>query len=405
MPLWYWIVMATCFGACVGSFLNVVIYRLPEGKSLWYPPSSDPATGDRLKWWENIPILSWLMLRGRSRYSGQRISVQYPLVELATAILFGGLTAIVYLSGQWPAMGVFGPEQTWVLLIVHLVLAAALLASTVVDAKLFIIPLQVPWFASVCALALPVAVAVGWMPFEALQFSDMTVTAAGFGAAMGGTIGLLIAVGLLNMGLLPQSFADEQAWHEEQAKLKAELENHETTEEAVTDDVSEKQDESQVAEGPEQWLLYPHGRREMIKESLFVAFPLVGMIIGWQLVGETFQVSPTLATLGAVLMGYLIGGGLIWLTRIGGTILFGKEAMGLGDVHLLAAIGAVLGWKATVMVFFMAPFFGLAAALVTIGISAIKKREVQAIPYGPYLAAAALLVMALNQTVRDNFPF
>lgn len=400
MPLWYWIIMATVFGACVGSFLNVVIYRLPEGRSLWYPPSSDPATGDRLKWWENIPIFSWLMLRGRSRYSGQRISVQYPLVELATAILFGGLTAIYFLSGQWPAMGLLGPEQTWMLLIVHLVLAASLLASTVVDAKMFIIPLQVPWFASACALALPVAVAVGWMPFEAVKFSDMSVTAAGFGAAMGGTIGLLIAVGLLNLGLLPQSFADEQAWHQEQAKLKAELQKNEVTEQGT-----QKPDESQVVAGPEQWLLYPHGRREMVKESLFVAFPLVGMIVGWQLVGESFQVSPLLATLGAVLIGYLIGGGLIWLTRIGGTILFGKEAMGLGDVHLLAAIGAVLGWKATVMVFFIAPFFGLAAAVVTIGISAIRKREVQAIPYGPYLAAAALLVMALNQTVRDNFPF
>lgn len=415
MPLWYWIIMATVFGACIGSFLNVVIYRLPEGRSLINPPSSDPETGERLKWWENIPIISWLMLRGKSRYSGKPISIQYPLVELATAIMFGGLTAIYFLSPQWPVMQLLGPETTWVLLIVHLILAAALLASTVVDAKMFIIPLQIPWFASAAALALPVAVAIGWLPFEAMQFSDMTVTAAGFGAAIGGTIGLLIAVALLNFGLLPHSFADEQAWHEEQAKLKAEEEAAETqhglAEESETEQTEQASAETKAAQaqppagGPEQWLMYPFGRREMLKESLFLAFPILGMIAGWQLIGPDIHVSPTLATLGAVLMGYLVGGGLIWLTRIGGTFLFGKEAMGLGDVHLLAAIGAVLGWKATVMVFFIAPFFGLAAAFVTIGIGAIKKREVQAIPYGPYLAAGALLIMAMNQTVRDYFPF
>ncbi|WP_374012273.1 A24 family peptidase [Pseudoxanthomonas koreensis] len=102
--------LAACVGLAVGSFLNVVILRLPrrlewewkrdareilEEPELYEPPppgivvepSHDPATGDRLKWWENIPVLSWLMLRGRSRYSGQRISVQYPLVELLTGLL------------------------------------------------------------------------------------------------------------------------------------------------------------------------------------------------------------------------------------------------------------------------------------------------------------------------------
>ena len=142
-----------------------------------------------------------------------------------------------------------------------------------------------------------------------------------------------------------------------------------------------------------------------MKELLFIAPPIVGMLAGWQLAPQGVALSPALAVLGAVAMGYLVGGGIIWLTRIFGTLLFGKEAMGLGDVHLLAAIGAVLGWKASIMVFFIAPFFGLAAALVTIGLTAIRKREVQAIPYGPYLAAAALLIMTLNAAVRAVFPF
>jgi leader peptidase (prepilin peptidase) / N-methyltransferase len=93
VTLWPWLILIAAYGACVGSFLNVVILRLPAGKSLVHPPSHDPATGERLKWWENIPIVSWLALRGRSRYTGERISVQYPLVEAFTMLSFAGLFA------------------------------------------------------------------------------------------------------------------------------------------------------------------------------------------------------------------------------------------------------------------------------------------------------------------------
>ena len=102
--------LAAGLGLLVGSFLNVVILRLPrrlewqwkrdateilELPEIYDPPppgiviepSHDPDTGTRLSWWENIPVLSYLMLRGKSRHSGKRISLQYPLVELLTAVL------------------------------------------------------------------------------------------------------------------------------------------------------------------------------------------------------------------------------------------------------------------------------------------------------------------------------
>lgn len=397
MPDWYWIVISAVFGACVGSFLNVVIYRLPAGESLWSPPSHDPKTGDRLKWWENIPIVSWLALRGRSRYSSERISVQYPLVEAATALLFGGLTAIYLLSGEWPMLAALGFERTWPLILVHLVLAASLLAATVVDAKLFIIPLQVPWFATVVAvLLLPLAVWLGWLPVQVVDAAGLTVGAAGVGAGLCGVAGLLLAAGLLWLGVLPQSFADEQQVYEQ---MQAERD--------VATDAAGESNAAQPAGGPEQWLTYPYARREMLKETLFVALPTLGVILGWYFTPNISAkaIHPAMATLGGVLMGYLVGAGLIWFTRIGGTLLFDKEAMGLGDVHLLAAIGAVLGWYASVMVYFIAPFMGIAGALCLIGVTAIRKKEVQAVPYGPYLAAAALLVMVLNHTVRTVFPF
>ena len=83
-----WLVFAGVIGACIGSFLNVVIYRLPLGQSLISPPSRCPKCGSMLKWHDNVPILGWLFLGGRCRQCQNKISIQYPIVELITAALF-----------------------------------------------------------------------------------------------------------------------------------------------------------------------------------------------------------------------------------------------------------------------------------------------------------------------------
>lgn len=80
-------VFAFLWGAIWGSFLNVVIYRLPAGKSLISPPSHCPKCQTRLAWYDNVPIFGWLILRGRCRYCKTKISPRYPLVELLTALL------------------------------------------------------------------------------------------------------------------------------------------------------------------------------------------------------------------------------------------------------------------------------------------------------------------------------
>jgi leader peptidase (prepilin peptidase)/N-methyltransferase len=79
--------LAAVLGAVVGSFLNVVAYRLPRGESLAHPPSRCPSCGARVKPYDNIPVLSWLLLRGRCRSCGSRISWRYPAVEAGTALL------------------------------------------------------------------------------------------------------------------------------------------------------------------------------------------------------------------------------------------------------------------------------------------------------------------------------
>ncbi len=120
---WFFPALAFVFGACVGSFLNVVIYRVPAGKSV-VRPGSTCACGAPIAWYDNIPILSWLLLRGRARCCGRPFSPRYPFVELLTAALF--LACWLRLP---PAAAVCG----WVFL-------GSLIAGTFIDLDHMIIP-------------------------------------------------------------------------------------------------------------------------------------------------------------------------------------------------------------------------------------------------------------------------
>lgn len=84
---WFFPAMAFFFGACIGSFLNVVIYRVPKEESV-VTPGSHCGCGQPIKWYDNIPMLSWLLLRGRARCCGRKFSFRYPAIEFLTALLF-----------------------------------------------------------------------------------------------------------------------------------------------------------------------------------------------------------------------------------------------------------------------------------------------------------------------------
>ena len=116
---------AFAFGLCVGSFLNVVIARLPDGRSIVTPGSACPRCGAEIAWYDNVPVLSFLLLRARCRRCGGAISWRYPAVELATGILFAVAVA---------------SRGTGIDLVPALVLAAALVAVTGIDLDHQIIP-------------------------------------------------------------------------------------------------------------------------------------------------------------------------------------------------------------------------------------------------------------------------
>lgn len=126
-------------GAAVGSFLNVCIYRWPAGESVIRPRSRCPGCGQGIGWYDNIPILSWLVLRGRCRACGEGISVQYPLIELVVALVWVGMAL-------W-----FGPGLEAVR---GAILVTVLLAIAIIDARHRIIPDQLSLGGAVLGLAL-----------------------------------------------------------------------------------------------------------------------------------------------------------------------------------------------------------------------------------------------------------
>lgn len=128
------------FGAMIGSFLNVVIYRIPNGESIVFPSSKCQSCGTSLKWYHNIPIFSWLFLRGKCAFCKEPIAMQYPVVELITGILF---VALYFKIGF-----------VWYLPFVAASFAA-LFALVMIDFKYMAVPDNVNFAALILALVQP----------------------------------------------------------------------------------------------------------------------------------------------------------------------------------------------------------------------------------------------------------
>lgn len=389
-PHWVWLTFITILGANVGSFLNVVVYRLPAGISLVTPPSRCPHCEHLLSMWrlENVPVLGWLWLAGKCRKCKAPISIQYPLVELLTAILFGGSYILFYMVEGWrPPMGNVGFAfiDTYPLFIAWLVMIAALIAATLIDAKLYIIPLGITWvIALVGIVVLPIATYFSLPGMgevgQTIRFEPFVPVVGMTGAmvAWGGAVGLILAIVLLRLGIIPDSFEGEC-------------------------------DDDELDENGELPPL-KHPRRVAIKECMFVGFPLLGMLVGHfiasrGMIDQTYFLDkPWYFVLAGCTLGYIVGGGAIWACRILGTLAFNKEAMGLGDVHLLAAIGVVLGWHEVVFLsIFIAPILAILMTAALAIAASLKNGVARVIPYGPYLAGAALIVLLVGIERVDFF--
>lgn len=268
------------FGAVVGSFLNVCIYRIPRNLSVVRPRSFCPGCGKPIPWFRNLPILSWLLQRGRCAECGRRIRPRYVIVEALTATLF----LLIWLRwpllpGTPPPLGLTPLPELGVVLAYWLA-TGGLILGTFVDFELLIIPDRV-------------------------------------------TLGGILA-GLICGAAVP-------ALH------------------GVT--------------GPCLWTAFGYG-----------------------LVLPAWASSLILSALGAGL-----GWTILWGIGVLGRWAFKREAMGFGDVKLIGAIGAFLGWRAVLFVLMVSSALGAVAGLtfVAVGCKGLKSR----IPFGPYLALAAVIWM------------
>jgi leader peptidase (prepilin peptidase)/N-methyltransferase len=240
-------VAAFGFGAIVGSFLNVCIFRLPDGESVVFPGSHCRSCKKPLGWYDNVPLLSFIFLRGHCRHCKSPISRQYFLIEIVTALLF---VLFYHFFGPTPTGGIY------------LVFSMALLVAGVIDLRHRIIPDEI---------TLP---------------------------------GIVLGLGL--SALVP------------------------------------------TLHGQETWV----------------------------------------RGLGASFLGAAIGGGFLYLAGTAAEKILKKEAMGGGDVKLLAMIGAFIGWSGVFWTIFFSSLLGSVAGIYM----RLKKGE-QYVPYGPYLALAAFMYL------------
>jgi len=387
----FFIIFLFAVGACIGSFLNVVAYRVPAGISLLYPPSRCPDCLTPLAWFDNLPVIGWILLRGKCRYCHKPISPRYPLVEFATGFLYVMYYVLFFIYHAGPAQSVHQAEidggwfvgqlhsliDDWPIYALYMVLISALLAASLIDAELFIIPVGIPWTVAIIGVTGHALIDRPGLPGALV--SGPVWLALGGGAA----IGLILSIVLLQLKIFPISFPEGDLLEVERKEL------HQQAEQAAREGTD-------APEIPPEYT-GAQVRHELRKEMLFLMPPLffaagfAGLCVWVPATRHIWQNVAAITWFNALIssvLGALVGGFTVWLTRVLGSYVMGREAMGLGDVHLMLAVGAILGGGASVLTFFFAPFFGLVLALYMFAVH--RRRQ---LPYGPYLSLAAAFVM------------
>ncbi len=245
-------------GLIIGSFLNVCIYRMPQGKSIVFPSSRCTSCSEQIRFYDNIPVLSFLLLGGRCRYCKSKLSIRYPVVELLNAILYIGI------------LNRFGFDNTWTIP-VYFVFVSSLIVIFFIDLDHQIIP------DSITLPGIPLALILGSV-------------------------------------ILPDPFSRVD-------------------------------------------------------------------LLGYQ----------------DSVIGCIAGGGSFYLIAKLGKAILKKEAMGGGDIKMMAMMGGILGWKGIILTTFVGSLVGSA---IGVSLIAIKGREWGSkIPFGPYLAVGAVISLLWGQDI------
>ncbi len=341
LPFHFWTLTFLLLGAVVGSFLNVCIHRMPRGESLVRPGSHCPHCGAAIRWNQNIPIVSWLRLRGRCGSCAAPISPRYVAVEALTGLCFALL---------WWTYGQAG----MVVALSFCVFVAGLIVATFIDLEHLIIPDEITLGGAAVGIVLAV-IAPG---IHQQQYVWPALRSAGIGAIAGAGI----VFGMLELGKV--LFGRQRVRLPAGARLVfTETDLH----------------------LPESVLPYEEIFYRVSDALTFQASRLELVDRCYRDVTVQLRLRANVLRIGEE---EVEASSVLWMEGLTDQVTVPREAMGFGDVKFMAAIGAFTGWQG---VLFSLLGSSVAGLLINVGLIAVGRRHWSTrIPYGPYLAAAAL---------------
>ncbi|MHC4697081.1 MAG: A24 family peptidase [Planctomycetota bacterium] len=463
----WWLGFWTAVGLCLGSFLNVVIYRLPRNRSLRAPLwSACPYCEHPIRWHDNLPILSFLALRGQCRDCRAPIPTRYLVVEATMALIVLMLIDALMIGEVRVGLSAsrFGLTDhlayDWPILAAHIVLLACLFSMSAIDLEHYWVDVRFTNLATVVGFALHIL----WTPKHSMAWSRPFDTTAAVSLLALVGLGLVWIVLVCQPHMDPEDFGEPEKGEEQFAapdRSESELPMPPLEPASripgwialfmlvvsfvwlVAAEVgTESSGDALRALVPLAFFFYlivressivresDHEIVEAIEEERFGARSMVlgefGLLLPALLLGcagfylmraggdlpeqvhaalhERTHVwgvammrswSP-LYGLATAASGYVIAGGLGWAVRIVFTLIFGKEAFGSGDIHLMAAAGCIAGWPVVLLAFVLTCVLAVAGWLIS-----LPFKRTRAVPLGPWLSLAILVVVIFYDAIVE----
>ena len=349
-PAMMWAAIAV--GACVGSFLNVVIYRVPRDLSVNEPKRSFcPSCKATLPWWQNLPVITWIIQRGKCAHCGAGIAPRYLLVEVLTAALF------------FCAWWLFSPLAGFLMMVMF----AVLVAVAFIDAEHYIIPITLTTGAAVlataCSFFQPETLDLAKEGLLGSWVKGFAASAIGYAAGFCGLL-LMVLLGKLMFGTKKLRFEKAAAWElveptsdDEQLRFVLKDDDGKITDEYGWGDLFFRNTDALHLTG--------HGILIDGKRTRATELEIRDDHIKYD--GKTLAIE-----------------NLKSLSGKATAIDIPREAMGMGDPHLLGMIGAFVGWPGVLFTVLASCFYAIIAAVIA------RVSFGRPLPYGPFLALGAV---------------
>jgi leader peptidase (prepilin peptidase)/N-methyltransferase len=355
VPFHFWSAVLFTFGCMVGSFLNVCIHRMPRGMSVVSPPSHCPQCNYSIPWFLNIPLLTWISLRGKCANCTTPISSRYFLVELLTGVAF---------LGCWLAFG----KSSAALALMYCLVLAGFIVATFIDFEHFIIPDEITIGGMVagglCSFLVP---ALHQVPGAPVPPAAKALLLSFIGMAVGaGLVYGVVRIGKLLFGRQHIELPPETRiiFTETSVVLPDQTIPFEDLFYRKTDVVQLEAKSVELIDRCYRKVLV-----RLMSEKLFI--------------GEE-SLDPE---------------SVHQMEVVADRITLPREAMGFGDVKFMGAIGAFLGWQAAVFSLLVSSVLGAAVGVTLI---VLKRQEMSTrLPYGPYIAAAAVIWIFAGHRLLD----